>query len=72
MVTVFDNASPTTTADPNEYGTTTGRDITGAFNGSMTLNDIFDMYAFMAMRGFIPDTLIMHPSVKLGALYSNI
>jgi hypothetical protein len=27
----------------------------------MTLNDIFDLYAFQAMRGFIPDTLILHP-----------
>jgi hypothetical protein len=60
-VTVFDNRTPSGVADPNEYGTLTGRDITGAFNGSMTINDIFDLWAFLAMRGFTPDTLIMHP-----------
>lgn len=59
--TVFDNASPSTTADPTNHGTLTGRDITGAFNGSMTLNDIFDLYAWLTMRGFVPDTLILHP-----------
>jgi len=58
---VFDNNAPTTVDDPTQFGTTTGRDITGAFNGSMTLNDIFDLYAWLAMRGFIPDTLLMHP-----------
>ena len=43
------------------HGTLTGIDITGAFNGSMTLNDIFDLYTWLSMRGFIPDTLIVHP-----------
>lgn len=60
-LTVFDNGSPTATADPTMYGTTQGRDITGAFNGSMTLNDIFDLYAFQAMRGFMPNRLLMNP-----------
>lgn len=54
---VLSNSSPTTA----EYGNCSGRDITGASNGTMTLNDIFDMYSYLAMRGFVPDTLIMHP-----------
>ena len=60
-ITVMDNASPTAVADPTEYGSLTGRDITGAFNGSMTLNDLFDLYAWLVMRGFTPNTLILHP-----------
>ena len=59
--TVFDNVSPGAVADPTQYGSMTGRDITGAFNGSMTLNDIFDLYAWLVMRGFTPDTMILHP-----------
>lgn len=27
----------------------------------MTVNDLFDMYAWLSMRGFTPDTLILHP-----------
>ena len=56
-VTYFDNATPVGTI----AGVTHGRNIAGVANGSMTANDIFDMYAFLAMRGFVPDTLIMHP-----------
>jgi len=54
---VFDNVNPT-----NSYmGVTTGRDITGTANGSMTANDVFDMYAYLLNRGFSPDVLMMHP-----------
>jgi hypothetical protein len=54
---VFDNVNPT-----NSYsGVTTGRDITGAANGSLTANDVFDLYAYMLNRGFSPDTILMHP-----------
>ncbi len=66
----MDNRNPGTVADPLEYGVLSGRDITGAFNGSMTLNDIFDLYAWLSMRGFTPDTLILHP-LNLAALSSN-
>jgi hypothetical protein len=59
--TVFDNTTPSGTVDSTRYGRCTGRDISGAANGSMTLNDLLDMYAFLVMRGFMPDTLIMHP-----------
>jgi hypothetical protein len=56
-VTVFDNANP---ADA-ELGSLTGRNIAAAPNGSMTLNDLFDMWAYLSLRGFNPDTLIMNP-----------
>lgn len=54
---IFDNVTPT-----NSYaGVTTGRDITGTANGSMTANDIFEMYAYLLNRGFSPNVLMMHP-----------
>lgn len=56
-VTVFDNAAPTTSLK----GVTTGRDITGAANGSLTMDDIFDAWAHILMQGFMPNTLVMHP-----------
>lgn len=56
-ITVFDNSDPTST----ELGYTKGRDITGAVNGTMTLNDVFDMWAYLALRGFTPDTIVMSP-----------
>ena len=54
---IFDNVSPTT----SYAGITTGRDITGTPNGSMTSSDVFEMYAYLLNRGFSPDTLLMHP-----------
>jgi len=54
---IFDNHTPSNTY----FGVTTGRDITGTKNGSMTANDIFEMYAYLLNRGFSPDTILMHP-----------
>jgi len=54
---VFDNLNPTN----SWYGTTTGRDITGASNGSLTVNDTFEAYAYLLQRNFTPDVLLMHP-----------
>ncbi len=56
-IAVFDNTTPSNAM----YGSTTGRDITGANNGSMTTTDLWDMYAELLQRGFTPDTLLMHP-----------
>lgn len=54
---IMDNANPA-----NSYaGSTTGRDITGTANGSMTSTDVFELYAYLLNRGFSPDTLLMHP-----------
>ncbi len=56
-VTVFDNADPTMSLK----GVTTGRDLSGAANGGVTMDDIFDAWAQIVMQGFMPNTLIMHP-----------
>jgi hypothetical protein len=56
-VLIFDNTTP----GNGQLGTTTGRGIDGIQNGSMTCNDMFDMYAYLLQRGFTPDTIIMHP-----------
>lgn len=61
---VFDNdvdaRRPTAPFQPIK-GVTTGRNYKGQFNGSMTVEDIFDMYAAVMLNGFIPDTLLVHP-----------
>jgi len=54
---VFDNADATNAF----YGATSGRNIAGATNGTMTANDLFDCFAYLAQRGFTPDTVLMHP-----------
>jgi len=58
--TVFNN-DQTTATDLGVEGALTGRGIDGTANGTMTLNDIFDMYTFLVLRGFTPDVLLMHP-----------
>ena len=52
--TVIDNTS-------TAYRSSTGRDAAGAYNGTLTLDDMFAAYAIMVDRGFTPNTLIMHP-----------
>ena len=37
-------------------GHTTGRNQKGQYNGSMTMDDVFDMWAQIAAQGFVPDT----------------
>lgn len=54
---VFDNAAPAS----SYAGATTGRNIAGVTNGSMTSTDVFEMYAYLLNRGFSPDTLLLHP-----------
>jgi hypothetical protein len=54
---IFDNASPTAAY----MGSTSGRNIAGVPNGSMTANDVFELYAYLLNRGFSPDTLLLHP-----------
>jgi hypothetical protein len=68
---VYDNnpAARLNTVAPGQYqpikGVTTGRNYLGKLNGSMTLDDIFDMYAQVMAQGFIPDTLLVHPMTWL-------
>jgi len=52
--TLIDNSSAS-------YRSSTGRDAAGAYNGTLCLDDLFYCYATMVDRGFMPDTLIMHP-----------
>jgi len=52
--TLFDNTSAS-------YPSTTGRNASGAYNGTIALQDFFKAYATMVSRGFIPNTLIMNP-----------
>jgi hypothetical protein len=54
---IFDNANPTSA----EIGRTGGRNITGAGNGSMTYEDLIDMYSSMVTRGFRPNVILVHP-----------
>ena len=54
---VFDNANP----DSALIGRTGGRDITGAGNGSMTNEDLIDMYATIIMNGYTPKIILCHP-----------
>ena len=56
-VPVFDNVSPTLSLN----GVTTGRNLSGAGNGSVTMDDLFDCYAQILQQGFFPDTLLLHP-----------
>lgn len=64
----FDNSvaarQPSSQRQP-VFGHTKGRNIKGQFNGSMTLDDIFDMYSLTMMQGFIADTLLVHPMTYL-------
>jgi len=53
----FDNSSP---AD-SVHGCCTGRAVTGAQNGTWTMNDLIAQWADLAMMGLTPDTIIMNP-----------
>lgn len=54
---IFDNINPNTAV----VGRTGGRDITGAGNGSMTHEDLFDMYAAIVANGYTPKVVLCHP-----------
>ena len=43
------------------FGTTTGRALDGSQNGSLTMDDIFEMFAQVMHNGWIPDMLLVHP-----------
>jgi hypothetical protein len=65
---VYDNsvAARQPGAQPSPIkGVTTGRNRMGSFNGSMTMDDVYDMYASTLTQGFIPDTLLVHPMTYL-------
>jgi hypothetical protein len=61
---VFDNINArfnATTGLGSIFGSTTGRDLEGSANGSMTMDDLMDGYTHLLSKGFMPNTLLMHP-----------
>lgn len=56
-----DNVSPSDSV----FGTTTGRSITGAANGSVLLDDILDAMGLIMDAGFNPDTIVVNPRTYL-------
>ena len=57
--TVYDNLNPN--AASVAIGRTTGRDIYGQGNGSITVSDLIDMYGYLMSKGYIPNVIIVHP-----------
>lgn len=61
---ITDNAGGANTLYDNTvvtYTSTTGRDASGSYNGTLALDDLHRAYATMVGRGFTPNTLIMNP-----------
>ena len=56
--TAFDNTDRTAGVT-GRY--TSGRNADGTLNGSMTMDDIMEMYALGLQQGFIMDTILVHP-----------
>jgi hypothetical protein len=56
-VITHDNDTPTNSM----FGITTGRDLVGAANGSLMMDDLFDAYSALLYNGYTPNVLIMHP-----------
>lgn len=55
--TTHDNVTPGSSV----FGTTTGRGIDGAANGSVNIDDIYEMWGQLMMNGFVGNALIVHP-----------
>lgn len=55
---VFDNAARTSGISGK---LTSGRNADGTLNGSMTMDDIMEMYATGLQQGFMMDTILVHP-----------
>lgn len=53
----FDNKSPVDSV----LGVTHGRSFNGAANGSVTAEDLFDLWGHLLARGFSGDTMLVHP-----------
>jgi hypothetical protein len=47
--------------ESSDYPSSTGRNASGSYNGTLTLDDIFKAWSTMVDSGFMPNTLIMHP-----------
>lgn len=55
--TLKDNAN----AGSVELGSCTGRGIDGVQNGALGIDDIMEILAWMEMRGYMVDTIMIHP-----------
>ena len=53
--TVFSNSAA------SEFGAATGRGVTGEQNGTPSFNDVVEAYAYLSMRGYNPDVMLIHP-----------
>lgn len=56
-VTYFDNLNPLNSV----LGVTGGRAIDGSANGSMTAENMLDLEGEFVAKGFVPNTMILHP-----------
>lgn len=56
-VVTHDNLNPSASV----FGATTGCNITGAANGSITIDDIYEAYGQVLMNGFIATHMVVHP-----------
>lgn len=56
-VPTHDNVNPNSSV----FGITSGRSLSGAGNGTITVENIFEAYGQLMMNGFIPDAIMMHP-----------
>jgi len=54
---IFDNDNP----GASVYGTTSGRNLSALFNKTVTLDDIFMMFAELLNAGYIPTDILMNP-----------
>lgn len=58
---ISNNATLLYSNTDTSVASTTGRSATGAYNGTLTLNDLFKGWAQMMNSGYVPDTIIMNP-----------
>lgn len=56
-IVTHDNLTPANSV----FGTTTGRGITGAANGSLLLDNIYEAYGQVLLNGFNVNTIVIHP-----------
>lgn len=56
-VVCFDNMNPTSSI----FGVTHGRDLGAQANGSVVVDDLFDVYGQILHQGFTPNVMLMHP-----------
>lgn len=56
-ITTHDNINPSASV----FGNTGGRSLSGAGNGAIIADNIYEAYGQLMMEGFTPDILLVHP-----------